>query len=44
VEILPANRRKAEAPTPAVGTRRCDGCGADFRPVLGVVPIVVGPG
>jgi hypothetical protein len=32
VEILPANRRKAEAPPPAVGTRRCDGCGADFRP------------
>ena len=32
VEILPVNRRKAEAPPPAVGTRRCDGCGADFRP------------
>jgi hypothetical protein len=30
VDILPANTCKA--PPPAVGTRRCDGCGADFRP------------
>jgi hypothetical protein len=32
VESLPANGRKAEAPPPAVETRRCDGCDADFRP------------
>ena len=31
VESLPANGRKA-APAPAVETRRCDGCDADFRP------------
>jgi hypothetical protein len=39
VEILPASRRKAEAPTPTVGTRRCDGCGADFRPAR---PLIAG--
>jgi hypothetical protein len=32
MEILPANRRKTEAPPPAIETRRCDGCDADFRP------------
>jgi hypothetical protein len=32
MEIRPANRRKTEAPPPAIETRRCDGCDADFRP------------
>jgi hypothetical protein len=32
VESLPAHGRKTEAPRPAVETRRCDGCDADFRP------------
>ena len=32
MESLPANGRKAEAEPPAVETRRCDGCDADFRP------------
>ena len=32
MESLAANRRKAEAPPPAIETRRCDGCDADFRP------------
>ena len=32
MESLPANRRKAELPPPAIETRRCDGCDADFRP------------
>jgi hypothetical protein len=32
MESLPANQRKAEAPPPAIATRRRDGCDADFRP------------
>ena len=28
----PANGRKAEAPLPAVETRHCEACDADFRP------------
>src|SRR5215813_5946193 len=29
---LRANRGKAETPPPAIETRRCDGCNADFWP------------
>ena len=32
VDSLPANGRKTAPPPPAVETRRCDGCDADFRP------------
>ena len=32
VERPPANWRKAEAPLPAVETRHCEACDADFRP------------
>jgi hypothetical protein len=32
VESLPAKGRRAAAPPPAVETRHCDGCDADFRP------------
>jgi hypothetical protein len=32
VESLPASERKTEEPPPAVETRRCDGCDADFQP------------
>jgi hypothetical protein len=32
LESLPAKGRKAVAPPPAVETRHCDGCDADFRP------------
>jgi hypothetical protein len=32
VERLPASGRKAEAPLPAVETRHCEACDADFRP------------
>jgi hypothetical protein len=32
MEILPANRRKTKVLPPAIETRRCDGCDADFRP------------
>jgi len=31
-ERLPANGHKAEAPQPAVETRHCEACDADFRP------------
>jgi hypothetical protein len=32
VERPPANGHKAEAPQPAVETRHCEACDADFRP------------
>jgi hypothetical protein len=33
MESPPASQRKAEAPPPAIATRCCDGCDADFRAI-----------